>query len=96
MTVCRYKLEDKQYNYLLQRIAGLFWLAELIDRNRCATTANMKMISDEKTVLTLRRLTIFALNLITILSKKPKLSVKIPIANRQPRNHTKGTAVSSM
>jgi len=96
MTVCRYKLEDKQHNYLLKRIAGLFWLAELIDRNRCATTVNMKMITHEKTVFILGRLTIFALNVITILSKKTKPCVKIPIVNRQPQNHTEGTAVSSM
>ena len=96
MTVCRYKLKDEQYNYLLQRIAGLSWLMESIARNRNVTTVNMKTITDEKIVIILRGRVIFAINLLATLSKHPMLSSTIPIERRQPHNHTEATAVYSM
>ena len=96
MTVSRYKLKDKQYNYLLQWVAGLFWLMESIDRNRSVTIVNMQTRIDEKRTIIPERLAILVLSLITILSKQPKLGVKIPIVHRQSQHQTKVTAVSSM
>ena len=96
MTACKYKLKDEQYNYPLQWVAVLFWLTEVIDRNRSVTIVRIKARTGQKKGLSSAQFDVFMFNLRLKLSRRTKLNVKIPIDHRHPLNHTEATAVSSL